>query len=69
MHSIEWVVGTVIKRMGDYPTKADFFIRLTYLSDNRRWVTLQKEHLTCDRANAKPTTTRQYACGGTVLVE
>ncbi|KAI2471560.1 S-adenosyl-L-methionine-dependent methyltransferase [Annulohypoxylon bovei var. microspora] len=47
-HSVEW--------FGSPSTSAEFFVRQTYLSDDCRWTTLKKEHLTCaeDRFHVKP---------------
>lgn len=57
VHSVEW--------FGTPDTKADFFVRQTYTTEERRFVTLQMQHLQChhDR-KAKP----KYNTGDTVLV-
>ncbi|KAI1413367.1 S-adenosyl-L-methionine-dependent methyltransferase [Hypoxylon sp. FL1857] len=58
-HSVEW--------FGDPSTSAEFFVRQTYLSDDCRWTTLKREHLTCaeDRFHQAPS----YKIGDSVLVE
>ncbi|KAI1468378.1 S-adenosyl-L-methionine-dependent methyltransferase [Daldinia caldariorum] len=58
-HEVEW--------FGNPSTSAEFFVRQTYLSDDCKWTTLQKEHLTCeeDRFHEKAS----YNIGDTVLVE
>ncbi|KAI1399013.1 S-adenosyl-L-methionine-dependent methyltransferase [Hypoxylon fuscum] len=58
-HSVEW--------FGRPDTTAEFFVRQTYLSDECRWTTLKKEHLTC----AAPRSDEQsdYKVGDAVLVE
>ncbi|KAI1080410.1 S-adenosyl-L-methionine-dependent methyltransferase [Whalleya microplaca] len=56
-HSVEWFGGPC--------TSAEFFVRQTYLTDDCRWITLKKEHLTCKDEQAQPS----YEIGDTVLVE
>ncbi|KAI0116224.1 S-adenosyl-L-methionine-dependent methyltransferase [Hypoxylon sp. NC0597] len=58
-HNVEW--------FGDPSTSAEFFVRQTYLSDDCRWTTLRKQHLTCaeDKFHEVPS----YKVGDTVLVE
>ncbi|KAI0892404.1 S-adenosyl-L-methionine-dependent methyltransferase [Annulohypoxylon nitens] len=58
-HTVEW--------FGNPSTSAEFFVRQTYLSDDCRWTTLKKEHLTCedDKFQAK----LSYKIGDAVLVE
>ncbi|KAI1807426.1 S-adenosyl-L-methionine-dependent methyltransferase [Daldinia bambusicola] len=58
-HEVEW--------FGNPSTSAEFFVRQTYLSDDCKWTTLQKEHFTCeeDRFHEKAS----YNIGDTVLVE
>ncbi|KAI1210229.1 S-adenosyl-L-methionine-dependent methyltransferase [Annulohypoxylon truncatum] len=58
-HSVEW--------FGNPSTSAEFFVRQTYLSDDCRWTTLKKEHLTCteDKFHVKTS----YKVGDVVLVE
>ncbi|KAL7619513.1 hypothetical protein AAE478_010053 [Parahypoxylon ruwenzoriense] len=58
-HSVDW--------FGDPSTTAEFFVRQTYLSDDCRWTTLQKEHLTC--GEEKLNEERCYTAGDAVLVE
>lgn len=60
IHSVEW--------FGSPNTKAEFFVRQTYLTAERRFVTLQKEHLKCEH-NGKQEPALEYAFGDTVLVE
>ncbi|KAI1139154.1 S-adenosyl-L-methionine-dependent methyltransferase [Hypoxylon sp. FL0543] len=58
-HTVEW--------FGDPSTSAEFFVRQTYLSDDCRWTTLRKDHLTCaeDTFHQAPS----YKAGDAVLVE
>lgn len=58
-HTVEW--------FGNPSTSAEFFVRQTYLSDDCRWTTLKKEHLTCedDKFQAK----LSYKIGDAVLTE
>ncbi|OTA52921.1 S-adenosyl-L-methionine-dependent methyltransferase [Hypoxylon sp. EC38] len=58
-HIVEW--------FGDPSTSAEFFVRQTYLSDDCRWTTLRKQHLTCaeDKFHEVPS----YKAGDAVLVE
>ncbi|KAI0838372.1 S-adenosyl-L-methionine-dependent methyltransferase [Hypoxylon sp. FL0890] len=58
-HNVEW--------FGDPSTSAEYFVRQTYLSDDCRWTTLRKEHLTC--ADDKFHQTSSYKVGDAVLVE
>jgi len=57
IHTVEWFGGPT--------TSAEFFVRQMYLSDDRRWVTLKKEHLVCDHSTNK---SPGYRSGDTVLV-
>lgn len=58
VHSVEW--------FGSPNTQAEFFVRQTYLTEERRFVTLENEHLQCEheRREGAP----EYAVGDTVLV-
>lgn len=58
-HSVEW--------FGNPSTSAEFFVRQTYLSDDCRWTTLRKEHLTCSMEVLEKE--GSYNVGDTVLVE
>ncbi|KAK6953549.1 hypothetical protein Daesc_005854 [Daldinia eschscholtzii] len=58
-HEVEW--------FGDPSTSAEFFVRQTYLSDDCRWTTLKKEHLTCKEERFHEEV--KYAIGDAVLVE
>lgn len=57
VHSVEW--------HGSPGTKAEFFVRQTYLSDERRFITLEKEHRRCSHDKKPP---RRFEIGDTVLV-
>ncbi|KAJ4387740.1 hypothetical protein N0V93_008340 [Gnomoniopsis smithogilvyi] len=57
MHSVEW--------FGTPDTTAEFFVRQTYTTEERRFVTLEKHHLQCSHDKMpKP----KYKVGDTVLV-
>lgn len=57
VHSVEW--------FGTPNTKAEFFVRQTYTTEERRFVTLQMNHLQCSHdQKSKP----KYDIGDTVLV-
>ncbi|KAI0122686.1 S-adenosyl-L-methionine-dependent methyltransferase [Daldinia grandis] len=58
-HGVEW--------FGNPSTAAEFFVRQTYLSDDCRWTTLRREHLSCeeDRFHRRSS----YSIGDAVLVE
>ncbi|KAH9905875.1 S-adenosyl-L-methionine-dependent methyltransferase [Xylariomycetidae sp. FL2044] len=57
-HSVEF--------FGNPSTKADYFVRQTYIADNSEWVTLKKEHFNC----AEPIDTKpKFQPGDTVLVQ
>lgn len=57
VHSVEW--------FGTPDTTAEFFVRQTYTTEERRFVTLEKDHLRCNHdQKAKP----KYQVGDTVLV-
>lgn len=59
VHSVEWHGGP--------GTRAEFFVRQTYLSDERRFVTLQEAaHRRCSHGGEA---TRDYHTGDTVLVK
>lgn len=58
VHSVEWY--------GTPGTEAEFFVRQTYLSDERRFVTLQEAHRHCRHGKAA---SREYDNGETVLVK
>ncbi|KAI1377972.1 S-adenosyl-L-methionine-dependent methyltransferase [Hypoxylon crocopeplum] len=58
-HSVEW--------FGNPSTSAEFFVRQTYLSDDCRWTTLKKEHLTC--AEERFREDHPYKVGDAVLAE
>ncbi|KAI5863960.1 S-adenosyl-L-methionine-dependent methyltransferase [Durotheca rogersii] len=58
-HSVEW--------FGSPSTKAEFFVRQTYLADDCRWTSLKKEHLTC--TGQKFGEEQAYRVGDAVLVE
>ncbi|KAL8375947.1 hypothetical protein RB595_007176 [Gaeumannomyces hyphopodioides] len=53
-HSVEW--------FGNENTKAEFFVRQIYLTDERRWVVLRELDLACGQDRG-----RQYEVGDTVL--
>ncbi|KAL8341476.1 hypothetical protein RB601_005567 [Gaeumannomyces tritici] len=54
IHSVEW--------FGNENTKAEFFIRQMYLTDERRWVVLRESDFTCSQDRG-----RRYEVGDTVL--
>lgn len=58
VHSIEW--------FGTPNTKAEFFVRQTYTTEERRFVTLQMDHLQCHH-DQKPKP--KYNIGDSVLVQ
>lgn len=58
VHSVEW--------HGSPGTKAEFFLRQTYLSDERRFITLKEAHRHCSHGQ---TELRDYSSGDTVLVK
>ncbi|KAI0845012.1 S-adenosyl-L-methionine-dependent methyltransferase [Daldinia vernicosa] len=58
-HDVEW--------FGNPSTTAEFFVRQTYLSDDCRWTTLKREHLTCEEDRFHKKTS--YNVGDAVLVE
>ncbi|KAI1770183.1 S-adenosyl-L-methionine-dependent methyltransferase [Hypoxylon cercidicola] len=58
-HSVEW--------FGSPTTTAEYFVRQTYLSDECRWTTLQKEHMIC--AEKISSLELLYKVGDAVLVE
>ncbi|KAK0625244.1 hypothetical protein B0T17DRAFT_655008 [Bombardia bombarda] len=45
--------------------KGDFFVRQTYVIEQRRWMTLDKSHIKCDHSKRPPL---GFATGDTVLV-
>lgn len=57
-HCVEW--------FGDEQSKAEFFVRQTYTTEDRRFVTLKQKHLRCQHGQEDETPT--YAVGDTVLV-
>lgn len=59
VHSVEW--------FGTPGTRADFFVRQTYLTAGRRFVTLEKGHLKCEH-NRDDQPLPKYLVGDTVLV-
>lgn len=60
VHSVEW--------FGDPGTCADFFVRQTYLSEERRFVTLENAHLKCEHNRDDHQPLPKYLAGDTVLV-
>ncbi|KAK3400523.1 DNA methyltransferase Dim-2 [Sordaria brevicollis] len=62
VHPIDW--------FGSPETgKGEFFVRQLYESEQRRWVTLQKEHLTCYHNRPPKPKTPPYKPGDTVLAQ
>lgn len=59
VHSVEW--------FGTPRTQAEFFVRQTYLTEERRFVTLEPEHLTCEH-NGQAEHAPKYCVGDTVLI-
>ncbi|KAJ9148477.1 DNA (Cytosine-5)-methyltransferase 1 [Pleurostoma richardsiae] len=55
VHTVEW--------LGSPDTTAEFFVRQTYTTEERRFVTLQKSHLTCDHEHKET----PYRVGDTIL--
>ncbi|KAK0725428.1 hypothetical protein B0H67DRAFT_444140, partial [Lasiosphaeris hirsuta] len=56
VHAVDW--------FGDPETlSGDFFVRQTYMVDDRRWVTLKRSHMMC----AHERTQLEYTAGDTVL--
>lgn len=58
VHSVEW--------HGSPGTQAEFFVRQTYLSDERRFVTLEEAHRRCSHEKGA---VRDYDTGDTVLAK
>ncbi|KAK3486655.1 DNA methyltransferase Dim-2 [Neurospora hispaniola] len=60
VHPVDWF-GTPEN------SKGDFFVRQLYESEQRRWITLQKDHLTCYHNQPPKPPTTPYKPGDTVL--
>ncbi|KAI1768440.1 S-adenosyl-L-methionine-dependent methyltransferase [Hypoxylon sp. FL1150] len=58
-HSVEW--------FGSPSTTSEYFVRQTYLSDECKWTTMKKEHMTC--AEGRENQDLPYKVGDAVLVE
>lgn len=58
VHAVDWF-GSPDKGSGE------FFVRQTYMVENRRWVTLQRSHKTCDHGQPK----LEFATGDTILAD
>lgn len=57
VHSVEW--------FGSPDTQAEFFVRQTYITEERRFITLAQKHLQCN--HKEPAT--EFAVGDTVLIQ
>ncbi|PHH62052.1 hypothetical protein CDD81_7608 [Ophiocordyceps australis] len=53
---------------GNSATNAEFFCRQTYIHSERKWVTLEANHMRCDHSRQERQERRLYRAGDTVLV-
>ena len=58
VHAVDWF-GSPDKGSGE------FFVRQTYMVENRRWVTLEKSHMACSHGQPK----LEFATGDTILAD